>query len=253
MPEGILIDFSDSRSAFSFNFYLAFFLCLMGVSVFIDFLFKADKSLFKEIFYFGLASLLVGNGIYFFLKEYFKYYHEQADALKNIAERRRDEWTDEFRRQYVAAHKPEILKDADEIKKKYNEFLSDSTLREYLEKYISPECVKMVEEPYKRLMMAQYGDLKSKEPAKKKTTEEIIEEQKAQLVKKAFSLRELTKARLAVKRDFEIDMKKYMETTRTELKQKPDLSDEDVENIMDSLNRELLIIKSGLTEGAKEE
>jgi hypothetical protein len=155
-----------------------------------------------------------------------------ADEERSLAEATKNERTEEYRKKYVSLpqHREELLKNADKITRDYQALMRDYTVREYFERYVSPEVIKMWEENYRRLELAKFW-----EPEKKRTQTDFIME-------KTQELKEQIKARIDAKVDFELSVKQHLKKVRGELSSQ--YSESVVKEIMQELEREMLKIKA---------
>lgn len=145
--------FYDDIFAYFFHSQLLFFLCF-------------------SIFLFLLIFWIVLLGHIFRFRRFVEYEKIKAEDTKKNR-------TEIYRRNYVVKHKEEILKRADDIKRKHEEIITNTTKRAYFDRFVSREVYKMWDEEYLLWEMADNSDLdeayKKQEPKVKKTNIDVMQ------------------------------------------------------------------------------
>lgn len=165
----------DYIFAYFFHSQLLFFLCL---SIF----------LFLAIFWVVLFGHIFR----------FRGFAEDEKIKAEDTEKNR---TDTYRRNYVVKHKDEILKRADDIKRKHEELIINTTKKKYFDKFVSREVYKMWDEEYLLWEMADSSDLDEvykkheDQPQRKKTNRELMQEEfeelKARIVMEKLTIQDV--------------------------------------------------------------
>lgn len=109
--------------------------------------------------------------------------------------------TEIYRRNYVVKHKEEILKRADDIKRRHEELITNITKKKYFDKFVSREVYNMWDEEYLLWEMADSSDLDEAykkhedQPQRKKTKRELMQEEfeelKARIVMEKLTIRDV--------------------------------------------------------------